>query len=175
MSRMSLPPIACFLLLSFVAMGIGAAPAHADTIYEFTATSTSPTTLTSFDGAWLQATSFSLEYVDKNGTGLLTSTDEILSFTGVKLWAPAVWAGGVTFSAVLYIPPYDLAAFTDGPSFPGGWGFSGTVIGETYTWPSAMWTYGEHPISTVPIPPAVFLLGSGLIPLAWARRKKRLG
>lgn len=30
-------------------------------------------------------------------------------------------------------------------------------------------------VSSVPLPPSVFLLGTGLIPLAWVRRKKRLG
>ena len=29
--------------------------------------------------------------------------------------------------------------------------------------------------SVVPLPPAALLLATGLIPLAWARRKKRLG
>jgi len=37
---------------------------------------------------------------------------------------------------------------------------------------STMWTYTQTP---VPLPPSVFLLGAGLIGLAVARRKKRLG
>jgi hypothetical protein len=30
-------------------------------------------------------------------------------------------------------------------------------------------------VTTVPLPPTLLLVGTGLIPLAWARRKKRLG
>lgn len=48
------------------------------------------------------------------------------------------------------------------------------VTGELDTW-TAAGGVGTWTLAVVPVPPTMLLLGTGLIPLAWARRKRRLG
>ncbi len=51
----------------------------------------------------------------------------------------------------------------------------GYNIDEGYTGLTISVSGGQLDLATVPLPPSATLLGFGLIPLAWARRKKRLG
>jgi hypothetical protein len=53
-----------------------------------------------------------------------------------------------------------------------GYGYN---IDEVYTGLTIPVSGGQLDLAAVPLPPSATLLGFGLIPLAWARRKKRLG
>jgi hypothetical protein len=76
----------------------------------------------------------------------------------------------------LVVPPTSIGGPTEYTDLLFGFGFSNSFV-ETPT--PEFWIRGydlEPPeAAPVPLPPAAFLLGSGLIPLAWAVRKKRLG
>ncbi len=171
MSRRFAVPLAYVLLFSFLAIGIGAAPVQATPItYEFTATPVDPSTFSSF----------TLQYVDVDGDGLLNQSEVVSgTFSGVQvlkaIFTPGV-SGWANYPNLLAVPCYgSLMALGPGGETFGGyyWYFGGVTEGYMFCGTeNGGFTYSETP---VPVPPSVLLLGVGLMPLAWARRKKLLG
>jgi hypothetical protein len=151
--------LSMYLLFSFLALGIGAHPALADTIYDFTAMSNNLGVVQNFI----------LQYVDTNNDGRV-ELDEIIpgTFSGVWTISPYIdWKTSLE-SVPAYDPSY--SPYTNGVN--DYWVFGDGVFGDANL-SASLFTYTQTP--EVPIPPSVFLLSAGLIPLAWARRKKRLG
>ena len=162
--------LACVILFSFLAIGIGAAPVQAYTTYELT-----------MHGS-LGYPDFSVYYIDYDGDAKM-SEDEML-FGGAIFPSPPTGSQGIylpffssLFLQATTVPAYgpgEGSVFTDGSGgsqfVPPYWIFAGN--GQTAYVPEYVWTQTE--IETA-LPPSALLLGSGLIPLAWARRKKRLG
>jgi hypothetical protein len=149
--------LACVFLVSFLAIGFGAAPVQATT-YLFTATSVYP----------LAASDFTLTYED-SGVDPRFSIGELGSFSGVVLWWNFVWTPCPT---ILAVPSYDagISPFTDGEAGP-TWTFARGVDGYPLNWLTNSWTYEQTEV--VPLPPSVFLLGSGLLGLlGWRRFRK---
>jgi hypothetical protein len=162
----------CVLLCSFVAFGIGAGPAGAVT-YLFTA-----------DAKTNAGTKdFSVQYTDTDLDGLLDE-NEVIPGTFSGAWV-------LDYDGVYYlypnldkVPIHDAGKskltdgtgyFFSGPFIEPGWYFSG---GAAPSFGNAVGTYARYykeDQKVVPIPGSLLLLGSALIPLVWARRKKRLG
>jgi hypothetical protein len=82
-------------------------------------------------------------------------------------WLDGYW-GDVRGSAVPFV--WSLAAVSWGPD-PATPFMRSMYVGVD----PGTWAMSAGPAGPVPLPATVLLLGSGLIPLAWARRKKRLG
>lgn len=167
MARRFTVPLFFVLLFSFLAIVTVAAPARAFTTYDFIAHGVV--------GSGLGGVGFSLKYIDQDGDGLF-SLDELVagSFSG---FTPPGLPHYVTILAVPVTS--DVSPLTDGGALPPrtagyGWDFfieaPSLEPGSHEDWPPpTYWTYTE---SAVPIPPSALLLGAGLIPLAWARRRK---
>jgi hypothetical protein len=169
--------LACVFLVSFLALGIGAAPAQAHTTYMFYAEQ--------YDRDYVCGDiSFSLRYVDANDNGRL-SIDEIVpgSFSNDVWYYLPDYAGGgpggtwqhvtgVTRMAGNPNPYYFPVWILDGPGPPGEflWFFS-TADGKGAVMDYRAYSYSQTEV--VPLPPSVFLLGAGLLGLAgWGRLKK---
>jgi hypothetical protein len=158
--------LACVLLVLFLAIGFGTAQVQADTTYLLTATSIN----------W-QVSGFTLTY---EGTGPDPKFDIGLlvlgSFSGVDCMQPddgnsQTFESRYWFTDLLSVPAGSSSSpLTDGVSNVWKFGRAGTPA-DVIMLPS-YWTYEQH---AVPLPPSVFLLGAGLIGLAVARRKNRLG
>ena len=163
MPRMFTAPLACVLLFSFLAIGIGAGrvtPAQADITYQLIAT---PTDI----GRGAGLGGFSLQYFGQNGDSLFHVAELVPgSFSGLS---------------VVGYPVFDIldgaagtqadSPFTDEDPVYRSWTFHSTTLWSL----SAAGDDWKYERNIVPIPPTALLLGAGLIPLAWARRKKRLG
>lgn len=147
--------LACFFLVSFLAILTVPALVQADIVtYDFYATS--------------YVGNFSLRYIDADGDGRF-SLPELVDGS----WSPDFLPPfpGQTWKSIEDVPAYDAehSPLTDGTNVDGYWVFL-TVQGATFPSPAWVWTCTQ-----VPLPSSVFLLGAGLIGLAVARRKKRLG
>jgi hypothetical protein len=130
-------------------------------------------------------TTFTITYSDDDNSGFFNPApghDTMINFSGVKIY-------GVEYQNVIASPD-NLAAYSDGTGSFGrvvdsnSWLFSSSLYPA---WPPRScrydaWTYthsgtplppGAIP-SGVPLPPSAILLGSGLMCLILARRRKRL-
>jgi hypothetical protein len=125
----------------------------ASTFYNFLATSQNP-----------DYSDFSLTYNDVDGDAKF-SIDELVegSFSGIQM--------NIYWHTVLGSVPVNSpeSPLTDGDK--SRWGFLNPPIVASMAYPEE-WTYRQSP---VPIPASAYLLGTGLIPLMWAHRKKLLG
>lgn len=159
MLRFCLSFVSRMMLFSILTLLTFPGTVKASTFYDFWATSQNP-----------DYSDFSLTYNDVDGDAKF-SIDELVegSFSGVQMYT--YWLT-VIGSVPVNSPQSPL---TDGDK--SRWGFlipspegGGPLVGSM-DYPQE-WTYRQ---STVPIHASAFLLGTGLIPLAWAHRKKLLG
>jgi hypothetical protein len=123
---------------------------------------------------------FTLQYVDADGDGRF-SLDELVpgSFSGMTEQETShSW---YLCTDVLGLPAFSAtqSPLTDGVQYyskdSNTWWFyyPGDVPPTgAFGMGASNYSYSQSP---VPIPASALLLGAGLIPLAWARRKKRLG
>ncbi len=161
---------------SFLAILASAAPARADIItYQLAATPTADAVRWGF-GTW------SLQYSDSDFDTMFNTLELVPgSFSGVWLgspiydWFPILKAAAGSLEEGAYA---DEDFHTPGVVPRGGsWAFLIPDGMQASVSPS-LWTYTREIVpdpSAVPLPPSALLLGAGLIPLSWARRKKRLG
>jgi hypothetical protein len=154
---------ACVLVFLFLAILTVPVTGHADTTYLFTAAQRSGYPLPTF----------SLQYLDKDNDGKF-SIDELVggSFSGFTAY-------GHTYNTIVTVPPYLDAPLSpwnspltdgEGPLYT-NWAFKDA---SEYQGEFNPQNWIESQIQ-VPLPATAVLLGAGLLPLAWARRKKRLG
>lgn len=115
--------------------------------------------------------------------GLVMDLPDNGTATGGELFIYAVTSGGLpsvwAIAGEVNTTPYDLYSM-HATWYPGdyeGDGVGHTFGTETYAdaGASETGTEGVWTASQVPLPPTALLFGSGLIPLAWARRRKRWG
>jgi hypothetical protein len=157
------------LLFSFLSIIFIIAPAQAvTTYYEFTAT-----VFLNYAG---QEKTFSFQYADAgNGAVSLSEIDQS-KFSGAWVLTSGAGPGGsadwVFYPYVTGVPQHDPTYYPllDGtdPYWYFGLSPGVTAIGV------GPWAYSYSQVP-VPIPPSALLLATALMPLAWARRKKRLG
>jgi hypothetical protein len=159
----------CVLLFGVLIIGIGPDPAYGDTIFRLEAFQ-----VPNGHPGW------TFDWRDVNDDGIYSGgVDLYLNFSG---FLGPTGDGSVPFTIydrIIYIPLSPGALpYTAGPSelgYPDSWMFEGfipTHPNVTLRVDVGEWTYVR---TVVPLPPSVFLLASGLIPLAWARRKRPLG
>ena len=123
--------------------------------------------------------SFTLIYEDKN-TDDHFSFDELISFSGVTQYPG--FPSSTTFLGLLLGVPIH----TPGSPLTMGGGLNGYGVFESWAFAtngfpggplalpiSTEWTYSQQAVAPVPIPPSVWLLGSGLIGLVGLRRGYR--
>jgi len=90
------------------------------------------------------------------------------SFSGVKI-------NGYLYPDLESVPYNSTASpYTDGAYWVWTFYDPNPPIQNGYGCDPAGWTYNQSRVSEIPVPSAALLLGSGLIPLAWLRRKKRM-
>jgi len=164
--------LACVFLVSFLAIGFGAAPVQA-TSYLFTATTV--------DRYADMYGDFTLIYADSSFSPRF-SIDELVAgtFSGTTFTMGDMRPPGFAYETIDRVPGYDpvRAPYTDGTGteynglewrFSHDWGGGVVEIGPGL--PPDLWTYTQ--VEVVPLPPSVFLLGAGLIGLAgWRRFRK---
>jgi hypothetical protein len=109
--------------------------------------------------AWPGAPTTNLKFMTPNPPGNLTYPQYLLYINypaTFPLGSPGTCTVGPTTNTGLF----EATEYVSSPSiFP--------VYYTSY--------FTKLEMSSVPLPPSVLLLGSGLIPLVWARRRKRLG
>ncbi len=165
-----------FLGLAVSAMVLVAgrsSPVQAFTTYEFTAVQFVYTAYP------IVISDFSLRYVDADNDGRF-SLDELVSgsFSGVSIEEPG-WSA--IYMTIHWVAAGPLSPLTDELGYVSHWSFGDPIFFVwEHGWDKPLQVgLGEGDFSysqvAVPLPASVFLLGSGLIGLAWARRKKRLG
>lgn len=179
---------ACFLVFSFLAILAAPAPVRATaTTYLFTAEA-HPVNFVSNPSA-VQWSTFSFQYTDLDGNGKVSLNEiDMSTFNGVTE-KDASGTSLFSSSTIYGVPvppanPPDVNQLTVGSGTGSGgqsippqlcyaWNFAPGDHGSDVGMAGVMlFTESQVP---VPVPPSVFLLGSGLIGLAWARRKKLLG
>jgi hypothetical protein len=156
------PRLSLFCLLAIIAI-VG--PARADYItYQLNATPNS-IGITNNYGA------FSVVYVDIDRSGRLSVVgDTLLYFSGLAVTGYPLFnvlGGAAGYNDTLYTDEIGTGA---DPSWR-SWGFGTNPNTFAMTAPAFCWNYQQ---SAVPLPSSAFLLAAGLIPLAWARRKRWL-
>jgi hypothetical protein len=151
------------LVLVVSLLTLGAAwllPAHADTIFTITA-ETPPV-----------VASFALSFTDSDNDGVYTPSDGDHFVPRSLVWSGGWHGFNGVLTELVYAPSNAYCPYTsDGGGGGKNWVFSGPGSDETFDTTIFPLTY-TRTSSAVPCPPAAYLLGSGLIPLAWARRKK---
>lgn len=190
MLRLLTAPLACVFLVIFLVIGFGAVPVQGETTYKLVATSKHVPLV---DGHMPDAGDFIITYITDDPLGRFSLGAAWWSFSELATAGdgghgePLVGCGyGGSWSGIEIVPVYSLASpYTDGQGKSDSdmpmWGFTRPPMGVPYyptefTAEATAWTYERTPYTLpVPIPPSVFLLGAGLIGLAVARRKKRLG
>jgi hypothetical protein len=170
------------VLGSFFAILIMAVPAQAVT-YQLIATPTDAAR--DLNGPGMGFGGFSLVYVDQDNDARF-EVSELLSFSGLTVGSYASDNTPVytTYPILLGAAGYQDTPYTDEysvyePHDSRSWGEFRTADNQLAMTAGAFnWTYQQEIVpqgNNVPLPPSVLLLGSGLISLAWARRKKRMG
>jgi hypothetical protein len=143
-----------------IALSLGLSPARAALTYHLHATSRGVTGDTVSD--------FDIVYIDNDIDAKFNpaSGNTLVSFTGVTI-------NGTVYPIVFASPPASVQSpFTDGTGIgflTDYWGFQ--VGSSTRAEPYFGWNYTQ----VAPIPTSALLLGTGIIWLARARRKERLG
>jgi hypothetical protein len=174
MSRRFSVLLAFVWLFSFLALGFGTVPVNAATTYELTATQV-------YSDPYSPFSSFRLQYVDGNENGQFDfDLNELvpLTFSGLVYHVYSETESG---PVLLYDVPLVQITYVSADMVPGRlgwaprqWDFLGST--DPYdSWPGFpapgdFWNYSQQ---AVPLPSTALLLGSGLIPLVWARRKKQ--
>lgn len=159
--------LGCVWLISFLAILTVAAPVQAHTTYDFRA-------VDSFyqdPGDLVFYGDFSFRYTDNDDDGRF-SVGELVSGSFSQTRVGSIVG---VLSGVVQAPEYHAtkSPLTDGPAGATYWILLKSTGNSTND--RMRWTYSQTPVqSPVPIPASVFLLGTGLIALAWSRRKKRL-
>jgi len=154
--------------LVFLCLAILAAPApvRATITYDFTATQRPGYPLPTF----------SLQYVDTDSDGKFSLNELVAdSFSGFTYGI-----NNYHYITLITVPPYNntptspwYSPLTDGPgSFFTNWVFMDASEHQLDVNP---YNWIESQTQVVPLPATVVLLGAGLLPLAWAHRKKLLG
>lgn len=163
--KFQVPHLLLWFLLAILAI---AAPAQADLMtYQLTAKPNA----TGTGGGW---GGFSLIYVDLDKDYRFSvADDQLLSFSGVSLTGYPllnVLTGAAGFKDTLYTDEIGTGTDTGYRS----WTFATSDEQWAASGASFCWDYQQSPLqSAVPLPPSAFLLATGLIPFAWARRKKQ--
>jgi hypothetical protein len=152
------------LLVSCLAILTLAAPVQAYTTYDFRAVDS----FYEIPGDLIPYGDFSFRYTDNDDDGRF-SVDELVSGSFTQ---PRVGSIVGVLLGVVQAPEYHAtkSPLTDGPAGAAYWILLKSTGNSTQD--RERWTYSQ---SSVPIPASVFLLGTGLIALAWSRRKKLLG
>jgi hypothetical protein len=129
---------------------------------------------------------FNFTFVDKGTDEVYTAgVDVILNFSNVTyMWQDEYGDHWCTWSAINLVPDSPETTYTERERDPSEspdlwvyWFFGTPVAGTDLVnqtgYSSVAWEYER--VSAVPLPPSAFMFGAGLIGLAWARRKQRLG
>jgi hypothetical protein len=128
-----------------------------------------------------RVTDFTLSFDDISGDGLL-QLDELVAFSGFTLTNPANLTVNGFYDVIIGTPDITGISASGGVSLfaPTNWNFKRFEGDIALCCSSRFWTYNTKtaltPVntSTVPIPAAVWLFGSGIIGLAGiSGRKKR--
>lgn len=104
---------------------------------------------------------FMVQYVDKDRDGRVGPDDLVFAFSGVTI-------NGEEYANLTAIPRYSAteSPYTNGPESVFAWQFQSST-GDTQNFVEWAFTYEQ-----TPLPSSVLLLGTGLLPLAWAWGKK---
>lgn len=163
-------PTVSGLLLLFLFLAITASPPPATAVTEFRLeASLSPMIPIRY------FSDFFILYLDVDSSGLFNpDVDQVVSFSGLDLTGGGPNAGH--YDAISHSPSNSPESpFTDGTpditGLPAPWWTFTRPDGPDMMVPGMTWTYTQ---SVVPLPPTALLLGSGLIPLVWWRRRNRL-
>jgi hypothetical protein len=157
--------IVSILLISFLVLPIFGSPTTGSAaLYTIVATSVNP-----------RVSDFTLTYNDTDNDTPVPlfgpqEGDTVVTFSGFEDTLVGHVSGPVNYAPV----NSSMSPFTDGSGVfgfgPNYWGFG--PLEDVLVLPASSWTYTQ---AAVPIPASALLLSSGLIPLAWFRRRNLMG